>query len=377
VADTDANTVVAAAIDAAITASGEILSMSTGVAAGVVTLTAKQAGAAGSRIDVRLNHLGLAAGEKTPAGITIVIAAGVAGATNPDISSSATNPLAASLGDTPFDYIVQPWIDTTSLDEFELLMNDVTGRWAWNRQIWGQVFTAHRATVAALGTFGNLRNDPHMHVMGLEPTPMNPWVIAAAAVGRESQSINIDPARPTQTLELIDMLAAKQIDRFTQGQRNTLLFDGIATLVVTNESIRIERMITTSQKDALGNISDAFLDDNTLFTLMRFNRRMRTMVETKFPRSKLANDGTPIAVGQAIVTPSLMKGEIIAEYDQMVIDGLMENAELFADNLTVVRPAGDPNRLDVVVQPDVINQLRVLAMANRFRLQYPDTLIAA
>jgi phage tail sheath gpL-like len=196
-------------------------------------------------------------------------------------------------------------------------------------------------------------------------------------VGRESQSINIDPARPTQTLELIDMLAAKQIDRFTQGQRNTLLFDGIATLVVTNESIRIERMITTSQKDALGNISDAFLDDNTLFTLMRFNRRMRTMVETKFPRSKLANDGTPIAVGQAIVTPSLMKGEIIAEYDQMVIDGLMENAELFADNLTVVRPAGDPNRLDVVVQPDVINQLRVLAMANRFRLQYPDTLIAA
>jgi phage tail sheath gpL-like len=319
--------------------------------------------------------LGAAAGEATPAGITIVIAAGVAGATNPDISSAATNPLAAALGDTPFDYIVQPWIDTTSLDEFELLMNDVTGRWAWNRQIWGQVFTAHRDTVANLGTFGNARNDPHMHVMGLEPTPMNPWAVAAAAVGRESQSINIDPARPTQTLELIGMLPAQQVDRFTQGQRNTLLFDGIATLVVTGGTMRIERMITTFQLDDGGNASDAFLDDNTLFTLMRFNRRMRSMVESKFPRSKLADDDTPIGVGQAIVTPSLMRGEIIAEYDQMVLDGLMENAALFAANLTVVRPAGDPNRLDAVVQPDIINQLRVFAVANRFRLQYPTTAI--
>ena len=44
--------------------------------------------------------------------------------------------------------------------------------------------------------------------------------------------------------------------------------------------------------------------------------------------------------------------------------------ELFKENLIVERNATDPNRLDVLFPPDLINQLRVFATLVQFRLQY-------
>jgi len=39
-------------------------------------------------------------------------------------------------------------------------------------------------------------------------------------------------------------------------------------------------------------------------------------------------------------------------------------------NLIVERNADDPNRLDVLLPPDLVNQLRVFAVLAQFRLQY-------
>lgn len=53
-------------------------------------------------------------------------------------------------------------------------------------------------------------------------------------------------------------------------------------------------------------------------------------------------------------------------------DGLVENAELFAKNLIVERNTSDVNRLDVLLPPDLVNQLRIFALQAQFRLQYSD-----
>ena len=94
------------------------------------------------------------------------------------------------------------------------------------------------------------------------------------------------------------------------------------------------------------------------------------MITQKYPRHKLANDGTRFGPGQAIVTPSVIRGELIAEYAAMEYEGLVENAELFAKYLIVERNASNPNRLDVLLPPDLVNQLRIFAMLNQFRLNY-------
>ena len=44
--------------------------------------------------------------------------------------------------------------------------------------------------------------------------------------------------------------------------------------------------------------------------------------------------------------------------------------DLFKENLIVERNSTDPNRLDVLFPPDLINQLRVFATLVQFRLQY-------
>ncbi|HEG1707424.1 TPA: phage tail protein, partial [Yersinia enterocolitica] len=75
---------------------------------------------------------------------------------------------------------------------------------------------------------------------------------------------------------------------------------------------------------------------------------------------------------QAIVTPNVIKGEMLSVYRQLERAGIVENFELFKQYLIVERNADNPNRLDVLFPPDYVNQLRVFAVLNQFRLQYSE-----
>jgi phage tail sheath gpL-like len=121
-----------------------------------------------------------------------------------------------------------------------------------------------------------------------------------------------------------------------------------------------------------GDSDNSYLDSETLFTLAEITTRLKTAITSKYPRHKLANDGTRFGPGQAIVTPNVIRSELIAQYKAMEFEGLVENADLFAQYLIVERNVNDPNRVDVLLPPDLVNQLRVFAMLNQFRLQYRD-----
>lgn len=82
--------------------------------------------------------------------------------------------------------------------------------------------------------------------------------------------------------------------------------------------------------------------------------------------------GTRFGPGQAIVTPAVIKGELLATYRQLERAGIVENYELFKQYLVVERDASDPNRLNTLFPPDYVNQLRVFAVVNQFRLQYSE-----
>lgn len=341
--------------------------------AAAVTLTVKYSGTAGNDFPLTLNYFGTVGGEAIPDGLSVTIKSLSGGAGMVDLA-----PTIAAMGDEPFDFIGLPFNDSANLGLIRAEMNDSTGRWSWSRQLYGHVYTAKSGSLTDLVAFGDTFNDQHLTICGYEAGTQSPVdELIGSRLGRQAAFIRNDPARPTQTGEISGALPAPVGSRFTLTERQSLLMHGIATAYVNSGSLMIERDITTYQTNQNGVADNSYLDSETLHTSAYVIRKLKTVITSKYPRHKLANDGTRFGPGQAIVTPAVLKGEICAAYRQMELEGIVENFDVFKTQLIVERNANDPNRVDVLFPPDYVNQLRVLALLNQFRLQYSNEEISA
>lgn len=261
------------------------------------------------------------------------------------------------------------WANEIRLTE----MNDTSGRWSYARQLYGHVYTAKTGTLSELVTAGDQFNQQHITLAGYEKETQTPAdELAASRTARAAVFIRNDPARPTQTGELVGMLPAPKGKRFTMTEQQTLLSHGVATAYVESGVLRIQRDVTTYRKNAYGVADNSYLDSETLHTSAYVLRKLKSVITSKYGRHKLASDGTRFGPGQAIVTPAVIKGELLATYRQLERAGIVENYELFKQYLVVERDASDPNRLNTLFPPDYVNQLRVFAVVNQFRLQYSE-----
>lgn len=107
----------------------------------------------------------------------------------------------------------------------------------------------------------------------------------------------------------------------------------------------------------------------------KLNSSWEPVYQVTFPDGStdvLSQEDTRFGPGQAIVTPAVIKGELLTTYRQLERAGIVENYELFKQYLVVERDASDPNRLNTLFPPDYVNQLRVFAVVNQFRLQYSE-----
>lgn len=348
VANGDAQNAIAAAIDAAINAALD-LPLTSAVSTNVVTTTSRHKGLLGIGVDIRHSYY---TGEKLPAGVSLAIAQTVAGTTAPVLTTSIAN-----MTEAQFDVIAFPYNDATSLAAIEAELLD---RWGPVRQNDGLAFTAKDDTHANLITFGNARNSKHVSCLGVEKFPNPSFEIAASVAGIAAYYLQIDPARPLQTLVLPKILPPAPADEFTVQERNLLLFDGVSTCRVTSgQEVALERVITMYQVNGAGAADTAYLDVPTMATLSYLRWDWRNTMLLKYPRHKLANDGTRFGAGQAIITPKLGKAEAIAKFRQWEEDGLVEGADQFKRDLIVERNSSDTNRLDFLLPPDLVNQLMV------------------
>ena len=127
-------------------------------------------------------------------------------------------------------------------------------------------------------------------------------------------------------------------------------------------------MITTYQLNGAGAPDTSYLDLNTVLTLSYLRYDWRTFIASRYPRHKLASDDVRPAPGQAIITPSIGKAEAVSRFAQWQDLGLVEGIEQFKTDLIVERNSQDPNRLDFLLPPDIINQLRIAATQIQFLL---------
>lgn len=355
VANADTATVVGAAVAAAVNADTSLPVTAANVT-GTVTFTARNKGTNGNDIDLRLNYYD---GEALPTGITAVVTAMASGATNPVLTSTI-----AAFGETWWNWIVNPYTDTTSLVALEAELNT---RWGPTVQKGARAFSAHRGTPSASATFGNARNSPHVTCIGtgISPTPSYIWAAVNAAIA--ARSLSIDPARPLQSLVLPGVLPPKLTERWLQSERNTALYDGTSTHTVdVDGTVRIERQITMYQTNS-GGIADAsYLDINTPETLERVRFAQRARISQSFPRHKLAADGTQYGAGQSIVTPRIIKAELLALYRTMELNGWVEGFDNYKSTIVVEIDAADANRINVSDQPNLVNQFRIHAQNTKF-----------
>ena len=355
-------TQVATAIDTAVKAAGGgttgVLPVSSGAAAAVVTLTNRNGGTAAD-VDVRHSYQ---QDEALPPGVALTIATGTTGATDPDIMDALD-----AVDDERFNVIAHPYSAAAAMTTLEATL---TSRWGPTRQLDGVAFTAFRGTAAAATTYGNARNSPYSSVMAISTSPTSIPEWAGAIAGQVSLSAAADPALPFQTLPLRGVLPALLAARFSHAERETLLSDGMATHTVDRTgTVSIERMVSTYQTAPGGAADTAYRDVNTAFALSWVRASLRQRMSTKYRRYKLANDGTRFAPGQRVLTPSTARAELIGLFRQWESAGQVENADAFKDALIVERNTNDPNRLDILLPIDMVNQLRVVAARISFTLQ--------
>ena len=337
----------------------------------VVTLTCNWFGTSGNDITMSDSYYGRMGSQELPVGVTVTYSG--LGMLSGGVGTPIFDTAIANLGERNFEYVALPFTDSTSLLawETEFGFGD-NGRWGWMRQLFGHLFSAKRSDYADMILFGETRNSGVTSIMGVElasPTPIYEWVACYTAMAQRAL-IN-DPARPLQTLELTGVLPAPLHQRFNRQELNSLAGSGIATQETDPNNVpMILRETTTYQLNLYGMGDDAYELVTTLATLARVLRNQKQAITSAFPRHKLADDGTRFGPGQAIVTPGLIAAELIAEYRIDMYNGLVENITAFKQNLIVERDSNNPNRVNVLYPPDLINQLRVFAVLAQFRLQY-------
>lgn len=352
-------TTLAVALRALINADSKsvVSALAVGGTPALVEVEAKNAGLFGNEISISDSHFD---GEKVPAGLTITYGAMTGGLTNPNLDAAI-----AAIGPTQFLLIGTPFSDAENLTKIETEGDRRFGPIPAND---GFHIVGKKANYAALVTLGSGRNSQFTtFVAALGPS--NPWQWAANEIREIAASASNDPARPFQTLVLNNVIAPKLGTLFTIEERNNLIENGISTFFVdAGGKVNIESVVTTYKQNAFGSPDESYKYLNTLLTLSYLRFDLKATITQRYPRHKLANNGTQVAPGQAVVTPNDIKALIILKYRSWESRALVENFDLFKSLLIVERNAQNPNRVDVLLPPDLVNQLIVVASKIQFRL---------
>lgn len=340
----------------------------------VVSLTARHKGAIFNTVDIVIPTT--VAGNAFTGNVAIAV--GTPGAGTPDLSG-----VLAEYGDDAFDWTVSPFSDDTNIGRYETLMNDVSGRWAWNRQAYGHVFTVKTDTTSALTTFGLSKDTRHVSVIpqitsGENGTP--PWLFVTGEVARVvpwlSDGATGNVSRNQTGLVVQQVLAPRKRSTWLNdyASRNALLTSGISTFGVNaNGDVTVDKIVTMQRTDGAGNVDTTFRDIQKIGQLMYALRRFRARLQSEHGQKAIADSNPGDLL--AITTAKDIANTMVATAAEM--PGVLENIQSFAERLEVRRGADNPNRVDVYAPLDMVNPLDVIAANATIYSQYRDTAVAA
>jgi phage tail sheath gpL-like len=351
----DSASTVATAVAAAITADTAMEATAT-VSSAVVTVTYRHKGEAGNSFDVRLNYY---VGDALPAGIGCTIAAGATGTANPAIDNAL-----AAMGDEWFTHVVTPYTDAAN---YTALETELETRWGAMVMKEAMGYAAATGTVSANSTLGSGRNSKTVCTMDGARGPTPPWHWAAVVAAVDAYEPH--PRRPRTMLKLPGILPPAVEDRRTLAEQNILLYDGISThMVDSGGNVLIQQLVTMYQTNGGGVEDTAYLFVTTmnLLAFLRFSRRLWWV--THHPRSLLARNSSTYTGDLPVVTPEVAFHGACTQFREWVGALLVEDDfEGFKAGYRAEISDSDPNRINEVLAPNLINGLHTVAGLLQFR----------
>lgn len=346
---------------------GAMLPVTATSAIGVVTVTARHTGVIGTEVEM-IAPTTIAANVFAGAGV-FTVATTTAGTGVPSLSAAL-----AALGDDPADMVVSPWADTASLDAYQATMSDASGRWAYNRQVYGHVISVATGNTAAMTTLGAGRNDRHVTII---PRPVDApepsWLWAAGFANRvitwlsDCTTGNVSRNQTGQTVEGLTPPRDRTLV-WNYNARNIFNNTGISSWNVVAGRVVVDKLVTTYRLGVLGQPDSTFRNIQTLFQVSGSLKYMRTVLANEHGQKAIA-DSNPGNLA-AISTPADIKGTIVHAYDDLTNQGVLENVAEFTRKLIVKRNVTNADRCDVFAPIDVVNQLDILAANATIYRQY-------
>lgn len=286
------------------------------------------------------------------------------------VDASDTMSALAALGDKQYHHIICALNDDTTVRDLGAFLDT---RYEALQMIPGIAYLPKKGTHAELVTFGAKSNCPLMSFVSINDVgdaknvAISDAEAVAAWVGQIAPSLANDPCRPLQTLKMngVYSIAASEFD---WTERNLLLHEGMGTYTVTaTGEVQVERPVTAYTENAGGVADNSYLDVMTPATAMYFRERQRSLILSKFGRHKLAKDGSNFAPGQAIVTPSIIKGELLALYKELEYKGIVQDFEGYKKSLIVTLDETNKSRINYQDSPQFVNGLIIVAGKIQFR----------
>ncbi|MBD1567960.1 phage tail sheath subtilisin-like domain-containing protein [Aliivibrio sp. S10_S31] len=286
------------------------------------------------------------------------------------VESADTMSALAALGDTQYNHIICSLNDDTTIRDLGEFLD---ARYKALEMIPGIAYLPKQGTHAELVTFGATTNCPLISFMSINALvdsknePLTEAEAVAAWAGQIAPSLANDPCRPLQTLKLAGVYSIAS-DDFDWTERNLLLHEGMGTYTVTaTGEVQVERPVTAYTENAAGVEDDSYLDVMTPATAMYFREKQRSLIQSKFGRHKLAKDGTRFAPGQAIVTPSIIKGELLTLYKTLEYNGIVQDFDGYKQSLMVELDESNKTRINYRDSPQFVNGLIITAGKIQFR----------
>jgi phage tail sheath gpL-like len=122
--------------------------------------------------------------------------------------------------------------------------------------------------------------------------------------------------------------------------------------------VLVDKIITT-QRTTLGVTDTTFRDVQKIGQLMYALRRFRTALTMEHGQKAIADDN-PGNVG-AISTPRDIAATFMHSYQDLVLQGVLENPVRAAEMLQVKRDTDNPNRVNIYAPIDMVNPLDIIA----------------
>ncbi|MBN3254289.1 phage tail sheath subtilisin-like domain-containing protein [Pectobacterium brasiliense] len=328
----DTAATVAAALNTAI-GKKTALPVTAAVAAGAVTLTAKNKGAAGNDITLRI--------ASTATGVTAAAASMTGGDVDPDVGPALAAVFAAG-----HDIIVSPYATQTALTALRTHLDNVSGpleqRGAIGVAGWPKSLSTG-STLAASINNGRITSGWHN---GSVKTPAQIAAAYAAVIASEE-----DPARPLNTLAMNTLDVTALSARPGRNEQENALYNGLTPFEIgPGDKVQIVRAISTYTKNADGVDDVSLLDITTIRTLDYVRKACRERITLRFPRDKLSSR-----------TPDRVRSELLDVLYKLEELEIIENVDAYKDQLIVERDSQDVNRLNARIPADIVNGLHVFA----------------